>query len=350
MRIAQLTSPQAPVSPWADGHVERRAGLLADGLVDAGDEVTLLAAEGSNTRAHLVSSPRDDQPDLYALVEHLMGADPLIRGADVVHDHTDIRALLTAVNGDPWIVHTLRNSSNGDEPMPVDVGRITLVAPTHHQASRHSAIDFAAVIHDGIRIDDHPLVRHREGHLAYVGPARPEGGPLIAIAVAELLGCELVLALDVRGDDERGYWRETLAPRVRDASVRVRLMSFGDRSERHAVLGRARALLMPAPLDGDHGLLTVETGALGTPVVVFDRDGVEEFVADGVTGFVVPAGDAPAMADAVDRADTIDPATCRSWVAGRFSHERMVGEYRALYERLLDRQYPRDATTGDSRS
>lgn len=73
--------------------------MLADGLVGAGDEVTLLAPEGSQTRAHLVSSLLDDQPDLYGLVEHLMGAALVIRGADVVHDHTDIRALITAVNG-----------------------------------------------------------------------------------------------------------------------------------------------------------------------------------------------------------------------------------------------------------
>ncbi|MBW3562121.1 MAG: glycosyltransferase [Actinobacteria bacterium] len=158
--------------------------------------------------------------------------------------------------------------------------------------------------------------------------------------MAELVGRQLVLALDGRDDDERDYWRGTLAPRIRDASVRIRLMSLDDRSERQAVLGRARALLMPAPLDGDHGLLTVETGTLGTPVVVFDRDGVEEFVADGVTGFVVPAGDAEAMVDAVDRVDTIDPARCRGWITQRFSHQKMVGEYRALYQRLLGRAHP----------
>jgi glycogen(starch) synthase len=49
------------------------------------------------------------------------------------------------------------------------------------------------------------------------------------------------------------------------------------------------------------GLVALEAAAAGTPAVVSDVGGLREFVDDGRTGLRFPAGDATALADAVDR-------------------------------------------------
>ena len=73
-------------------------------------------------------------------------------------------------------------------------------------------------------------------------------------------------------------------------------------------------------------------------------------VVDGVTGFVRDRPDE--LAEAVLRADAIDPFACRRDVERRFSVDRMVTGYEEIYRRVLadpssDREIPiADAVAG----
>ena len=87
----------------------------------------------------------------------------------------------------------------------------------------------------------------------------------------------------------------------------------------------------------------IEAGAAGRPAVATDVGGVPEVVRDGVSGFVVPPGDAAALAA---KAGLLldEPGAARSmglagreWVRSRFSSERLVEDLVALYAGLADR-------------
>jgi glycosyltransferase involved in cell wall biosynthesis len=78
-----------------------------------------------------------------------------------------------------------------------------------------------------------------------------------------------------------------------------------------------------------------EAMACGTPVIAFRRGSVPEVVADGETGFIVDTVEE--MAAAVKRVGEIDRAACRRRVEERFSTERMVDGYEALFSRISDR-------------
>ncbi|MEA2590582.1 MAG: hypothetical protein QOD62_413 [Actinomycetota bacterium] len=94
----------------------------------------------------------------------------------------------------------------------------------------------------------------------------------------------------------------------------------------------------------------IEAGAAGRPVVATDVGGVAEVVRDGASGFVVPPGDAAALAA---RVGTLldDPEAARAmglagreWVRARFGSERLVDDLTALYGELTDaRGAPRGA-------
>jgi glycosyltransferase involved in cell wall biosynthesis len=76
----------------------------------------------------------------------------------------------------------------------------------------------------------------------------------------------------------------------------------------------------------------MEALACGTPVVAFASGALPEIVAHGRTGFIVH--DEREMADAIEAAGSIDPEACRAEARARFSLERSMGAYLALYERL----------------
>lgn len=83
----------------------------------------------------------------------------------------------------------------------------------------------------------------------------------------------------------------------------------------------------------------VESLACGTPVVGFDVGGIPDMVRDGVTGHVVPAGDAAAMAAAARRVLTAaSPGdlrrTCRAVADAEYSAAVQGRRYAELYARL----------------
>ena len=59
-------------------------------------------------------------------------------------------------------------------------------------------------------------------------------------------------------------------------------------------------MALASPKEG-WGLTNVEAEACGTPVVASDSPGIRESVRHGETGFLVPHGDVPALAAAMDR-------------------------------------------------
>jgi glycosyltransferase involved in cell wall biosynthesis len=85
-------------------------------------------------------------------------------------------------------------------------------------------------------------------------------------------------------------------------------------------------------------LTILEAMAVAVPVVATDVGGTPEVVVDGETGRLVPARNAPAMADALFHL-AAEPAVARQFAAnGRrrveqhFSIEAMVDSYAAVYQ------------------
>ncbi len=97
MRIGLVCPVWFPVPPEAYGGTERVVALLADGLVDAGHDVTLFASGDSQTRARLESvfhtAPSEWIGHTYWEMQHAVHAFRKADEFDVVHDHTGMLGL-----------------------------------------------------------------------------------------------------------------------------------------------------------------------------------------------------------------------------------------------------------------
>lgn len=98
-----------------------------------------------------------------------------------------------------------------------------------------------------------------------------------------------------------GDYREALEARARELGLGDGARFLGRVSEEEKVSLYARAqVFVNSSLKEGWGLTTIEANACGTPVVATDVPGLRDSVRHGETGFLVPFGDVPAFASAIE--------------------------------------------------
>jgi glycosyltransferase involved in cell wall biosynthesis len=143
--------------------------------------------------------------------------------------------------------------------------------------------------------------------LVCIGRLSEEKGQMLVLRAAELLhrrGVKLEVVL--AGD---GPLRKPLEAEIDRLGLRgiVRITGWIDNAEVRALLLEARALVVASFAEG-LPVVIMEAFALGRPVISTMIAGVPELVEEGVSGWLVPAGDLEALADAMQKAIASDAA------------------------------------------
>jgi glycosyltransferase involved in cell wall biosynthesis len=163
----------------------------------------------------------------------------------------------------------------------------------------------------------------------FAGRLSPEKGAAEAIDIAIAAG----IPVDVYGDAyDTGYASEQIGRRAAWPGVRVHRAV--PRPALWAVMARAAVVLFPARWDEPFGMAAAEAQACGTPVVAFRRGALREVVADGVTGFLVPADDVQAAADAAGKAPVLSRRACREHAERHLDLERSLDAHERVYRRM----------------
>jgi glycosyltransferase involved in cell wall biosynthesis len=196
-------------------------------------------------------------------------------------------------------------------------------------ADRHPRLTYLATIHHGIDTDAFELRDRPDGYLLFFGRIHPDKGAADAIEVARRTGLPLVIAGIIQ---DQAYYDEAVAPSI--DGVRVRYVGAVGPELRPDVLGGAIALLHLIDFEEPFGYSVVEAMACGTPVVAYRRGSMPELVEDTVTGFLVR--DVEQAVEAVARVRALDRAQVRQHAVTHFGLDRMIGEYLAAYEAVID--------------
>ena len=227
LRIAVLAPPWIAVPPPGYGGIEAVIDLLCGALVKRGDEVTLFAAPGSRSAAHVCTFLEASHPDeIGASIhesDHVACAWEQIdlasaRGVpfDVAHDHSGFTTLAMAGRVSAPVVHTIHGFLM--EPMGSFYRRhghkALLVAISRSQAdSAPAGARISAVVPNPIAVERWPLRTDKQDYLLWVGRMDPVKGADSAIEAARLAGRKLMLAGPVQPGQE-GYFRERVKPHL----------------------------------------------------------------------------------------------------------------------------------------
>ncbi len=339
MRILEIAPPWFTVPPTGYGGIEQVVAQLADGLVDAGHDVTLLASGGSTSKA-TVRNVFDVPPSAelgstcHELI-HVVNGYHRRAAFDVIHDHSGFTgAAFGALLDGPPVVHTLHGPWTPEvEVFHRSIGdALHRVAISDDQRSRapHD-VTVGHMVHNGISLTEHPFRAEPDAdrHLAFVGRANLEKGPEVAVHVAGLLGRHLKMAVKINEPAEQMYWDEHVAPLLEGADVEV--VRNGTKQDAIDIMSGAEATLFPIAWPEPFGLVMVESMAVGTPVIAYAAGASLEVIDSGRTGVLVPPDDLDAFVAAVRSAGSLDRAMCRAHVVEHFSSAAMVAGYEVVF-------------------
>jgi glycosyltransferase involved in cell wall biosynthesis len=339
MRVAILCPVWFPVPPPGYGGIEWIVHLLAEGLVEAGADVTLFASGDSRTAAQLdyvyETAPSEWIGHTWWELRHAVAC--LERGGefDIVHDHSGLLGLALGALAPVPVVHTVHGPLTG-EPGELYESVVRMAPAAHlisislNQRRPKPYLPWLANCPNALDLDRYPFHEGNDGYLLFLGRMSPDKGAHRALEVAREAGLPLRLAGKCREPLERAYFDTFIRPSLGDE---IEFMGEVTHAEKVELLQRARATLFPIDWEEPFGLVMIESLACGTPVLATRRGAVPEVIQDGVTGIVVD--DHREMADALTRADALDARAMRADVRGRFSPERMVSDYLAAYEAAI---------------
>jgi glycosyltransferase involved in cell wall biosynthesis len=306
--------PWLPVPPPGYGGIENVLASLIPELRRRGVRVVLCTVGGSTAEAkgRYQSFPEGQFGRLAAPYGQVMGIThahmaTVLRalrerpGVDLVHDHLEVvgPSVLAARGGDgPPVLQTLH----------WDLGK--------HPEFYRSFDGGGRVFFNGV---SHAQLR--------AAPPQLRAQSLGAVH----LGVDLA-AHRPRADRARTSW---WAVRPFEDGERIRWGGTVGGAAKAALVGRARAVLMPISWEEPGATAAVEALACGTPVIAMRRGALAEIVEHGVTGFL--ADDEAELAGYLPRAGEIDPAACRRAAGRRFSAAAMADAYLRLYHQVLAR-------------
>ncbi len=165
---------------------------------------------------------------------------------------------------------------------------------------RGVAADRVVVIHPGVDSKayqpDPATPRAPHPTFLYLGRLKRYKGvefALRALAIARAARADIALDICGQGDDRPRL--ERLATEL-GLTGAARFLGFVPEEEKKRLLRESWAVVFPSPKEG-WGITNVEAAACGTPALASDSPGLRESVQNGVTGYLVPHGDAQALAD-----------------------------------------------------
>jgi glycosyltransferase involved in cell wall biosynthesis len=341
MRIAILSPAWFPVPPPRYGGIEWIVALLADGLVGAGHDVTLFASGGSQTRAALVSvyaeAPSEHIGTTLYELHHVLACYEQADQFDVVNDHSGpLAAALSAAVRTP-VVHTAHGPLNRRAGRIYEqIARVSpwvgLISLSMNQRVPLPDLPWVANCPNALELAAFPVQPHRGDYLLFLGRMSSDKGAHRAIEVAREAGLPLKLAGKMQDAAEREYFEREVRPHL---GWGIEYLGEVDHDAKVSLLQNARATLFPIEWEEPFGLVMIESMACGTPVIATRRGAVPEVIDHGRSGVVVD--DHKEMAAAIPEADRLDPLECRRYVEERFSAERMVRDYEAAYQAVVDR-------------
>ncbi|MCB1556126.1 MAG: glycosyltransferase family 4 protein [Alphaproteobacteria bacterium] len=176
-------------------------------------------------------------------------------------------------------------------------------------------------------------------------------GHHVLIDAMNYLNRKDVFCVLIGADQGRTEYRKELEDAIRDKGLGGQVRIVDHCNDMPAAYMLATVVVSASTDPEGFGRVPVEGQAMGRPVIATDHGGAQETIVRGRTGWLVPPGDARAMAGALREALSLDPTQrailatrAMAHVAAHFTRDKMADETLNVYAELLEQKMTENKT------
>ena len=362
LKIAQVTNLYESVPPQNKGGLEQMVSYLTEELVSMGHDVTLFGTADSKTTANLVplwpTAVSQDKPsqiremswyaDL-AVANVLEQADDF----DIIHDHTyfvgsryghltSTPILTTMHHPVSFETHLLNEFPPEYRDFAMRQDQHFLKETTTVTVSEFQRMELqkqlnrkGVVIHNGIPLSEWQDPNLDTGsYFAYLGYISGNKG--VYEAIQATLSTEEILKIagpiDDHDENSKKYFSQKVEPFIDEKQIQY--VGGLNLKEKQEFLKNAKATLMPIQWDEPFGLVAIESLAMGTPVIAFNRGALPEIIENGVSGFLVNSVEE--MTSRMHEVNLLSRHDARNKYEENFTARSMAIQYEEFYRSLIN--------------
>ncbi|RMG34706.1 MAG: glycosyltransferase family 1 protein [Planctomycetota bacterium] len=301
---------------------------------------------------HVHVVPYLDSPVIWRVVANGLVHDFAANPPDLVHVQSHAMAHVGVYLAEHWrrpYVVTLHDAPRARERLTLHPlwGRHVIAVSDWVRQTWAGAIEPAqvpcSVIHTGVVLPEFStegdlLDPGRRPVIGTAGALEPQKGVAYLLQAARIVlrqGHDVEFLIAGSGPEESSLWQLARSLGIQEH------VSFAPELYTFDVAIRAMDIFCLPALRQGLGTVMLQAMATGRPVIATDVGGVSKIVQPGRTGWLVPPGDAQALADAM-LSLLSDPAGARSmgaaaraYVAAHFSVGEMVQRTAEVYRRVL---------------
>ena len=346
LRIALISTPFFTIPPKGYSGLEMVLWDLAEGLDELGHTVTIFANDGSKAPKRgilVITGPAIDTVgvDWYKEEEnrYFKWKDVVTNdrydvicghnwfGFEYFHRMNNLKLKVAHVHHGGYIWDT---APPFPKPNLIAISKFMRDYTVNYFKQKGFNVD-CRFVHNGIDLNryDYDSSIKKTDRLLYVGRFSVFKGPITAMRIAMKLG----LSLDMIGGSfvEDPNYMQQIEKMCEGKDIKM----FKDATHEFKIqkMQEAKAVIIPSKMNEPLNLVSLESQACGTAVIVTRDGGLPETVNHGVTGFICDTEEQ--MIEAIGKLDTIKSSDCRKWVEENFSRLKMAKEYEKLFYQIV---------------
>lgn len=343
MRIAHIAPLWLPIPPKDYGGLETILAYLIEAQVKQGHQVTLFACAGSNISGELVQvieKPmyellgKFDWSAVYAyefitFYELLKRVDDF----DIVHNHMGFHPLAFTPRIPIPVVTTNHSSVEPDFPYLSQLFKDqNYVSISNAQRENAPYLNYVGNVYNAVEPEKfNPNYETNQDYFFHIGTMSKNKGVDIAVKAAYELGEKLILAGEIRPEDQE-FWDKEVLPMV--DGEKIKFIGRVNHEQKVELFRNSKALLFPSQWNEAFGMVAIESLASAAPVIGWNNGAIPEIVKNGENGFVVDNFED--FKKAMQNIGQIDRKKCVEDVQTRFTADAMAKNYVEIYQRLID--------------
>lgn len=338
MKIAQISKPWETVPPENYGGLERVVQYLSLELSKnhqvsifgpKSNKKWLLSADTVSLFSQSMADKGHDRNLETAQALHAILNIKEKGDYDIIHVHSIDSFLLLSNFIDLPVVFTFHNNPTYANSIMTKLSpQVHFVFVSTHHRKQFPWIKNATIIHNGIPIDEYPFSDKKDNYLTYVGAVSPQKGTHLAIRAAMISHNKLIIAGKIR---DQKYFESLIEPHI--DGKQIIFLGLINEEKRNILLKDSKGFLFPIQWEEPFSTVVMESLAVGTPVIGFNRGSISEIVEDNYNGYVVRNIDE--MIKRISDLEKINPVCCRKTIADKFTSKIMATKYLNLYQKII---------------